>query len=429
MSSVLETFYILYETDSTDLIKGNKDAEKSIKGVLKTVQKTDEGTVQLGKKFNNLASNAVAAFASIFAVSQLLSGIKGVAEQSTQLDNLSIITGESATEITNWGRAVQSVGGDAKSFEGTIRSLNASLAEAVMTGRNDVTDAFRFLEINAFNAAGQVRPLLELLPDLAEAFGGLDRQRALSLGRRLGLDEGTIILLSQGRAKVEELVDRQKEMNLVNDAQIQKLKLLNAMWNSFNNFISDVAVNIITFDWGGVLDGLSSGLNDALIRWEFLGDYLEFFIEIWKDLFNLPFGDFFGMIAKGWGLIFDKIESVYKIYQKFTSGGEGFIEFFGFGDFGESSKKAMEDFHKKQRDNTGGGQGFLKSASAFPLQSINSSITSSSSSTNKNTEVKIANITVNTQATNVADIAQSIATELQSQLKFAIDNSDDGIVA
>jgi len=54
---------------------------------------------------------------------------------------------------------------------------------------------------------------------LADQFGKLDRTQALFLGKKLGLDQGSINLLMQGRRSMEELIARQKELGVVTQAQ------------------------------------------------------------------------------------------------------------------------------------------------------------------------------------------------------------------
>ena len=68
MASVLETFFILFESDADDVKKGAKDAKKPVDELERSLGQSDRGTQKLGKSLVGLASTAVAGFASVFAL-------------------------------------------------------------------------------------------------------------------------------------------------------------------------------------------------------------------------------------------------------------------------------------------------------------------------------------------------------------------------
>lgn len=45
-----------------------------------------------------------------------------------------------------------------------------------------------------------------VLPELAESFEKLSKQESAALGQKLGLDQGTIMLLRRGRREVEDQI-------------------------------------------------------------------------------------------------------------------------------------------------------------------------------------------------------------------------------
>jgi len=245
MASVLETFFILFQTDAEDVEEGAKKARGATDKLDESIGGADKGTVQLGKKFNNLATQAVAAFASVFAVTSLIAGAKGITTQSTELNRLSEILGESAAEIVNWGRAVESVGGDSSAFEGSLKSLNKSMAEALISGSSGASIALMKLGVSARDSNGDLRSILDLLPDIAKSFENLDRLQALSLGQELGLDEGTILLLMKGGRETERLVARQRKLNIVTDEQTAKLAALGIKWREYSNLLGSNAQVIV----------------------------------------------------------------------------------------------------------------------------------------------------------------------------------------
>jgi len=424
MPSVLDTFFILFKTDASDVEEGSKKAKDAVDKLETSIGGADKKALSLGASFNTLATGAVAAFASVFAVTQLISGAKGIAAQSQELTLLSQIIGESATEITNWGRAVESIGGDAKTFQGSLRGLNTLINDSLVSGPNDATKALGILGIAAVDATGKLKSPLDLLPEIAKEFEGLTRVDQQALGKMLGLDEGTILLLSRGEREVGNLVARQAGMNRLNDEQLVKLAELNIKWREFKNLLSDASAEMLVEAIPG-LEKMEEGLLD--------------FIEVIKDnedivmIFLKGLGVILGALAiKAAALAAPFLLTAAAILaaafalgllvedmEKFMSGEDSVV-----GRAGVTAKRFFTDLSGNIDV-----QQVAAIASGNPIQILAAAATAGirSAVTSQSKTMTIGGVTVETQATDAGGVAQGLGDALREVWDTGIDIFDDGV--
>lgn len=458
MGSVLETFYVLFKSDAEDVEEGAEKAADATDKLEKSIGGADKGSAELGKKFNTLATNAVAAFGSVFAVTQLIAGARGIANQSTELGVLSDILGESSAEITNWGRAVENMGGNAEAFQGTLRGLNASLTDALVGGPNDASKALGILKVSMLDATGNLRPVLDILPEVAEAFSELSRTDALALGRLLGLDDGTILLMSQGEAGVRALVARQRELNMITDEETEALRFLNAKWNEYLNLAKDAGKQTVV-DLIPAFEKIEKAMV-AIGRWVAgNGDLVITFLKgaaVVAALFAAPLvlaaaqyiaiGAAIASVSMLLGLLIEDFEAFFDGQESAIG---NIIEFWkrfgseGIGKLKDKIQPLVDMFEKlKERfsfvlpgvlgggpfESIGLGQGMLASASGAPIQAMAAATAAGVvGDSNRSITVPIGEVNIETQATDVEGIAAGITNELNTQMQNTIDNYDDAV--
>lgn len=483
MASVLDTFYILFKSDAKDVKDGAKDAETAVDGLESGIAGADKTSAQLGKKFNALATQALAAFASVYTVTQLISSARGIAEQSAELDVLSDVLGESASELVNWGRAVENMGGDSKAFQSSLQGLAGSLNDALISGSNAATIALSKMGISARDANSDLLSVLKILPELARGFQGLTRESALARGKSLGLDTGTILLLMQGEKGVRALVDRQREMNRVSDAQIDNLRLLKAKWTEYKNQISDVGTVLLseflpylTLIENGVkaFAGLISDNSDMVLTFFKGAGVLVGALAVKAFLLALPFmltvaaiaavafgigllieditkfvngqDSLLGKAADRWDFVGDSIEfvknRVSELIELFGRAKEA-LSGISFPDVFDSAKESAGGFFDRLDKGYKGLKGssfgdFLSDAkhnlslmNSTPITALGAQAAAGAvgSTRNSTSTVSVGAITIETSAIDAAGLAGALTSELENQLSNLVENSDDGTVA
>lgn len=193
--SILETFYILFKSDASDVKKGAEEAEKSTKKLSESLKAVDQGALKTGASFLELAQAAAGFLGLGLAVHKVLAGISSANEYALSLGDASKALQVNASALDAWGHAVERTGGTSEGFQHSLKALSEH-----------------------FGTSASIA--LATLPKLADTFQRLGTFRALQYGKLLGLDEATILLLQQGRREVEAVIQRQKELGTVNEKDI-----------------------------------------------------------------------------------------------------------------------------------------------------------------------------------------------------------------
>ena len=156
-----------------------------------------------------------ASILQLTAATTLLAGFKFSVEFA---DNLGKIAQQARVDVgalDAWGQAVKSAGGDAHAFNETVKKLNDDFSQVAVLGTSDSAIYFRQIGVALKDTKGRARDVLDVLPEIATAFQRLSNAQQRVLGGKLGLDEGTILLLQRGRAAVDDLVKHQKSLGVV----------------------------------------------------------------------------------------------------------------------------------------------------------------------------------------------------------------------
>lgn len=102
---------------------------------------------------------------------------------------------------------------------GSVGELRADIAKLTSDMSSPIPGEFSqellILGISARDATGQLRSADQVLLDLADRFENFDNIRAQQFGQRLGLSQGTIRLLQQGRDGVEQLRQEARDLGAI----------------------------------------------------------------------------------------------------------------------------------------------------------------------------------------------------------------------
>ena len=385
--AVLDVFEILFRGDAKDLKKGAQEAEKSTKGLGEEVKKTDKVSERLGATFLDTVTSAQGALAALFSIGAITAGVVAQAAATDELGKFSQTLGLNIEDVGAWEEAVIRSGGTADGFRGTIAGLQDGLTEMTLTGGGPAVEVFARLGIQATDAGGKVKSAFEILPEIAESFEGLSAAESAAFGQQLGLDQGTILLLQQGKVGVEELVRKQKELGVVTQEDAKVAGDFNdAIANSqqaFGSFFRGVVTSLLP-SFTSVINGLNEVIvffkeNEEFTKNFFIGAagaitifYLPAIISaaaatalaiapfiigaavaaalgaafalLYEDiqLFLSGSESFIGTVSKKWPAVG---ETVKEIVEVVGSAFDAFKELFDFisGAFSEGIGKAFED--------------------------------------------------------------------------------------
>lgn len=226
-ASVIDALLITLGIDSSGVKSGMAQAEN---------------TIAQGAK--NIMNNILAPLAAAFAIG---SAFKEYISNAAAAGLLADTIGESAEDISAWAGAVDRAGGDAAAFEGTISSLNDKMLEFTTTGTSSIAPVLAQLGISARKAGGDIKSSIDILEDLSKIAGTMDNKRFTNLAHSLGIDNGTIMLLSKGSASVSELIERQKLLGVMSRQDAETALLMKNAFKDLLQVLRSISTIIMQF--------------------------------------------------------------------------------------------------------------------------------------------------------------------------------------
>lgn len=474
--NILETFFVLFRSDNEDLEQGAAKAKKTTDELDKHIKSTDKDAKLLGTSFRDVAAAAAGAITSIAAFATLGGRITEAAALNNELYKQANILGIDAGKLSAWGSAVQAAGGSSKEFMGTLRSIYEHYSQIGLGGR--------------------VPQILDILPRLADRFAGMSKSMSFAYGKRLGLDEGTIMLLQRGRKEVEAILQRQQQLAFVTTRDTEVARKFNMEWDNtrtvFQSLFTTIGTAILpAFSWlfekvqdiiiavrehKGFLLGFFAALGAAigalaLSSGAFLAPWLAMagIILAVAGAFGLLFDDInifmeggdslisraikrwpmLGEILKGIGIdikqVGDNIQGAFNIdtilekWKTLHGYLKDFMEWSGRNTNAVRRFFGMEEIKsdsEQQSANPRASVDFLREAKAqIELASGNpitaqtsNSVISSVLNGNREMNINIDNIMIETQANDPQGIALGIKGELDSAYRSAVGNWNSGVI-
>lgn len=444
--SILETFYILFKSDTTDVKKGVEEVEKLAKQTAKDLEDLDKGTQKVGKSFLDAARAAASFLGASYAAYKVFHGLTESANQAAELGQVSRALGVNVEQLDAWGKAVQRTGGSAQGFQQSLKGL-------------------------AEHLGGSAQIALKVLPQLADVFQKIGRIRSFQYGKSLGLDESTILLLQQGRREVEAQIARQRELGVVTekDTEIafkykQSIQETSTSFDQlyrvlardiipiFTKFLNVVTpvIQYLILHKDAVIGGLIGiGIAAAIMLAPFIlanaaviaiaagiAALIALFAIAYEDVkaFLQGHESLTGNILKRWPVIGTVVGGVLKSINfliqemieglKFGAYWLGKIaSFFSDQNLLQGLKFVSESVSKGLE----AGRNLLGIASDNPLAATSSNSIFNSQAFARNQSINTGPITVNTQATSAPGVGTALGKGLQEHLWQANNEFADGV--
>ena len=262
--SLLSTFAILFETDARQATRETENFSDALDDVEDSAEGAAEASdlfASMGQRAGSAASSAAKDIAKMaaayFTVNAVVDGIIDNALGIDTIGKLSQTLDFNIVKLDAWGAATERNGGSAEAFRGTIESLQGSLQDISITGGGEIINTLAMIGIQATKANGEIKGAFEILPEIADAFSKMSTAQSFAFGKRLGLDQGTILTLQQSRYEVDKLVERQKALGgvtkegyeaaaIFNDQWDDSKRSFNALWLSANSTILPLLSNMLS---------------------------------------------------------------------------------------------------------------------------------------------------------------------------------------
>ena len=317
----------------------------------------------------------------------------------------------------------------------------------------------------------------------------MDKQKSVALGKRLGFDQATIMTLQAGGRAVDELIAKERELGVVTKKQgeiadafgdqmddtrhafrsvwlgvseyvlppltwmMEKMQNVAMFMREHSHFIVGLMVTLGTAIAAYALPPLISMAAAAVVAFApfilagaIIGGVPLALALLYDDIMTFIEGgdSMIGAILQRWPVITDVVRGIGQAFGQLMDIGAAMGRFFA--DLWNNPMKAFAAFFdmlwggitkllgaipalKGLMGAIGLGKEALGLASTNPIASTSSSAISNSRTATKSTSVNIGEVKVQTQATDAAGISKAIGGTMSSQMRQAVSNYDDGILA
>lgn len=231
--NLLESFYFIFDADMGGVQKKLKESDKLTMDFTKSLEAADKTTQKVGAAFVDLAKKGAAAFSVIAAAGVIKRMTMETADHTFEVRQQALALTESTERLTAWQHAVIASGGTAKGATDALTGLRDKFIEIARMGGGMGPDGFMLTKLGLSREDMQkgITDPTQALDKLADTFHKLNAVQQQFVGKRLGFDQGTIALLSQGSKALNEMLAKQKELGVVTEKQVEvaaKFKLAQA---------------------------------------------------------------------------------------------------------------------------------------------------------------------------------------------------------
>ncbi|MDR3671790.1 MAG: hypothetical protein P4L36_13155 [Holophaga sp.] len=185
------------------------------------VAAVEEQTRKGKELFNGLKEAAVGFFGVAIALGGMVEFVKGTMEAEVNAGRLAKTLDVDVTELEALEGAVKTVGGTSEGMDASLKGLNSRLEMIAIHGPRSkmALQVFAGMGISAVALKG--KDATQVMGLLAEKMEKMSGAKAMALGERLGLDEGTVRLLQKGKEGVAALTGEIKK-HVASEEQIKQ---------------------------------------------------------------------------------------------------------------------------------------------------------------------------------------------------------------
>jgi hypothetical protein len=220
--NILDTFFFMFEADVSKVTKGTEAGEASAKKLKKAIDDVDMSADKLAANFVNMAKNAAGALAGVLALGAVKTLVNDTAAHTAAVGLQARAINMSVETMSAYQASIVTMGGTAEQATSTLSKLRDGFVEVARFGTMGVspmTMAFQSLGASAQTMHDAIKDPTVALSAIADNFAKLDKTQQIFLGQRLGLDQGTIQLLAQGKRGFDEMIAKQRELHAITQAQ------------------------------------------------------------------------------------------------------------------------------------------------------------------------------------------------------------------
>ncbi len=135
--TILDTFFILFKSNSQDVLKGMTEVEKKSKETEKSLKNSNEQADALGKSFVKMVESGAAVAGAWAGFQVIKSGVVDITNYNAKLEQTARLSGLSAQNLKILAQASAEAGGDRAGAISNLLAIQASLQNNGLPGIGD----------------------------------------------------------------------------------------------------------------------------------------------------------------------------------------------------------------------------------------------------------------------------------------------------
>ncbi len=243
--------------------EAEKAAKKAAAEQVRAAKAAGAEAKKLERQYEKVRNEILGMTAAAFGASAIKDFFTSVVGGQSRLLQTSKDFSLSARELDAWHQsAKQALGGTAEGFDKSVQSILGGI-EAFKAGdvSNTVVASLQQLGVKVTDASGRMRPMKDVLLDLSAAFQKMpNRQDQIVWAGRLGIDEGTLNMLRQGRGALSALYDESYRNSAVSEASAKQADETRRAWARLATTWDNVK-NTLFQDLTPAIGGLNTALG------------------------------------------------------------------------------------------------------------------------------------------------------------------------
>lgn len=214
--SILDTFFILFESDTSKLDKGLSETDKKTGGLLDKFRNLDKEASATGTNFRDMVGKLAGLAGVSLTLGALVAGVRATAAEYTALQKLAVQLRATVDEVDEFRDASALLGITEEHSTESLHSMERAIQDTAM-GLGRAQKVFEELGIEVKDSAGNVKSTVAVMGELAGKFQGMDQGKQIRVMERLGLDPALLKLFNSDLAGLQKRmadVDRASGFNL-----------------------------------------------------------------------------------------------------------------------------------------------------------------------------------------------------------------------
>ncbi len=214
--SILDTFYILFDSDASKLDKGLGETEKKADGLIDKLKGVDKEGSKAGEKLFGLVGKAAGLLGLGMSIGALVAGVKETAAAYDELGKLAARFRSTTEAVDEFRDASALLGISEEKSTGALMALDTAIQDTFL-GMGRAKKVFEELGVTITDANGKIKPTTQVMGELAEKLHGMEKGTQIRVMERLGLDPSMLKLFNADFVALQKRmadIDRASGFNL-----------------------------------------------------------------------------------------------------------------------------------------------------------------------------------------------------------------------